>query len=149
MNILFFYRIYPSYGGVEVVTTVLANKMVEDGHFVSIASIEQPHMELKSQLDFRVPLIKLTYPVNSQRNVQILHNYIKVHHVDIIINQWGLQFKTTLLFNRVIKGTSCKLISVLHGSPYTSRKLLITENKYRSSNFLLKPICYTIYRLLD
>ena len=75
MNILFFYRIYPSYGGVEVVTTVLANKMVEDGHFVSIASIEQPHMELKSQLDFRVPLIKLTYPVNSQRNVQILHNY--------------------------------------------------------------------------
>lgn len=149
MNILFFYRIYPSYGGVEVVTTVLANKMVEDGHFVSIASIEQPHMELKSQLDFRVPLIKLTYPVNSQRNVQILHNYIKVHHVDIIINQWGLPFKTTLLFNRVIKGTSCKLISVLHGSPYTSRKLLITENKYRSSNFLLKPICYTIYRLLD
>ena len=149
MNILFFYRIYPSYGGVEVVTTVLANKMVEDGHFVSIASIEQPHMELKSQLDFRVPLIKLTYPVNSQSNVQILHNFIKVHHVDIIINQWGLPYKTTLLFNRAMKGTPCKLVSVLHGSPYTSKKLLVAENKYRNSNLFLKPIYYTIYKLLD
>ncbi len=28
MNILFFYRVYPNYGGVEVVTTVLANRFV-------------------------------------------------------------------------------------------------------------------------
>lgn len=27
MNILFFYRVYPNYGGVEVVTTVLANRL--------------------------------------------------------------------------------------------------------------------------
>lgn len=28
MNILFFYRVYPNYGGVEVVTTVLANRFI-------------------------------------------------------------------------------------------------------------------------
>ena len=32
MNILFFYRVYPNYGGVEVVTTVLANRFIKDGH---------------------------------------------------------------------------------------------------------------------
>ena len=46
MNILFFYRVYPNYGGVEVVTTVLANRFIKDGHGVIIASIEQPHIEL-------------------------------------------------------------------------------------------------------
>ena len=44
MNILFFYRVYPNYGGVEVVTTVLANRFIKDGHGVIIASIEQPHI---------------------------------------------------------------------------------------------------------
>ena len=32
MNILFFSRVYPNYGGVEVVTTVLANRFIKDGH---------------------------------------------------------------------------------------------------------------------
>lgn len=50
MNILFFYRVYPNYGGVEVVTTVLANRFIKDGHGVIIASIEQPHIELACQL---------------------------------------------------------------------------------------------------
>ena len=49
MNILFFYRVYPNYGGVEVVTTVLANRFIKDGHGVIIASIEQPHIELACQ----------------------------------------------------------------------------------------------------
>lgn len=50
MNILFFYRVYPNYGGVEVVTTVLANRFIKDGHGVIIASIEQPHIELACQI---------------------------------------------------------------------------------------------------
>ena len=49
MNILFFYRVYPNYGGVEVVTSVLAKRFVADGHHVTIASLEQPHPELKDQ----------------------------------------------------------------------------------------------------
>lgn len=53
MNILFFYRVYPNYGGVEVVTTVLANRFIKDGHGVIIASIEQPHIELACQFTTR------------------------------------------------------------------------------------------------
>ena len=65
MNILFFYRVYPNYGGVEVVTTVLANRFIKDGHGVIIASIEQPHIELACQLLPDVKLVKLDYPVCS------------------------------------------------------------------------------------
>lgn len=149
MNILFFYRIYPEYGGVEVVTTILANRMVSDGHRVSIASIEQPHMELKSQLNKSVNLIKLSYPVLCKDNVDILHQYIVEKRVDVVINQWGLPFKTTMLCNRAIKGTRCKLISVLHGSPYTSKTLLLSEKKYHNANILLKPFYYGVYKLKD
>ena len=76
MNILFFYRVYPEYGGVEVVTTVLANRMVEDGHHVTIVSIEQPHMELLSQLFDGIDVLKLNYPVNSGSNKKKLHRII-------------------------------------------------------------------------
>ena len=65
MNILFFYRIYPEFGGVEVVTTILSNRFVQDGCNVVIASIEQPHLEIIEQLDHRIKLVKLDYPVIS------------------------------------------------------------------------------------
>ena len=71
MNILFFYRVYPNYGGVEVVTTVLANRFIKDGHGVIIASIEQPHIELACQLLPDVKLVKLDYPVCSTSNPQL------------------------------------------------------------------------------
>ena len=72
MNILFFYRVYPNYGGVEVVTTVLANRFIKDGHGVIIASIEQPHIELACQLLPDVKLVKLDYPVCSIKNMRKL-----------------------------------------------------------------------------
>ncbi|MCC2774274.1 glycosyltransferase family 4 protein, partial [Phocaeicola vulgatus] len=76
MNILFFYRVYPNYGGVEVVTTVLANRFIKDGHGVIIASIEQPHIELACQLLPDVKLVKLDYPVCSIKNMRKLHRLI-------------------------------------------------------------------------
>lgn len=36
MNILFFSGSYLNYGGIEVVTSVLAKKFVEDGHQVRV-----------------------------------------------------------------------------------------------------------------
>ena len=92
MNILFFYRVYPNYGGVEVVTTVLANRFIKDGHGVIIASIEQPHIELACQLLPDVKLVKLDYPVCSIKNMRKLHRLIINEKIDIIINQWGLPF---------------------------------------------------------
>lgn len=138
MNLLFFYRIYPNYGGVEVVTTVLANQFVKDGHNVTIVSIEQPHPELLKDLDDRIELEKLDYPVVSLHNIKKLHYIISKKNIDFLINQWGLPFKTTILCKYAIKGTSCSLISVLHGSPYTSKTIIKTRDRINQSTSRLK-----------
>lgn len=134
MNILFLYRVFPEYGGVEVVTTVLANRFVTDGHHVTIASFEQPHLELADKLSSGIELVKLDYPVYSCANISKLRKELLNRKIDIIINQWGLPFKTTMLCNSAIKGTKCKLISVLHGSPYTSKLIIKAQDKFKLSN---------------
>ena len=146
MNILFLYRVYPNYGGVEVVTTVLANKFVNDGHQVTIVSFEQPHMELAKQLNASVKMEKLDYPIISRRNVKRLHAWIDRYKVDLIINQWGLPFATTVLCNKAIRTTQCKLISVLHGAPNTSKILIKAQDKIDTAK---NPILKGIYRILQ
>ena len=84
MNILFFYRIYPNYGGVETVTTVLANRFASDGHNVTIASIEQPHMELQYKLRPEIEILKLDYPVNSSQNIKKLRHVLIEKKIDLI-----------------------------------------------------------------
>ena len=143
MNILFIYRVFPNYGGVEVVTTVLANTFVKDGHHVSIGSFEQPVPELAKQLDVSVDILKMHYPVLS--NINILHDYIIKNKIDIIINQWGLPFKTSLLCKMACRGTKTKFISVLHGSPYTSKVILKAQDKITAAS---NPLSSTIYKIL-
>ncbi len=142
MNILFLYRVYPNYGGVEVVTTVLANKFVCDGNKVTIVSFEQPHMELAQQLDKSIRLEKLEYPILRRQNIKKLHNLIVNKNIDLIINQWGLPFQTTMLCNRAIKGTKCKLISVLHGSPNTSKVIIKAQDKVKATSNIILHLMY-------
>lgn len=149
MNILFLYRIYPSYGGVEVVTTVLSNQFVKDGHQVCIASFEQPDMELKNHLEKSVELINLNYPVISLKNISILQQTIINKKIDLLINQWGLPYKTTILCNRAIKSTSCKLVSVLHGSPNTSKVLINAQDKVADSSGLMNIVNKLIFQVID
>ena len=139
MNILFFYRVYPNYGGVEVVTSVLAKRFVADGHHVTIASLEQPHPELKDQNIDGVELICLHHPVLAKDNIQRLHQVVVDKKIDIIVNQWGLPYKTTMLCNKAIKGTSCKLVSVLHGAPNISKVIIkALDNVKNASNPIAK-----------
>ena len=134
MNILFFYRVYPNYGGVEVVTSVLARRFVTDGHHVTIASLEQPHPELKDQNIEGVELVCLHHPVLAKDNIQRLHQVVVDKKIDIIVNQWGLLYKTTMLCNKAIKGTSCKLVSVLHGAPNISKVIIKAQDKVKNAS---------------
>lgn len=134
MNILFFYRVYPNYGGVEVVTSVLAKRFVADGHHVTIASLEQPHPELKDQNVDGVELVSLHHPVLAKDNIQRLHQVVVDKKIDIIVNQWGLPCKTTMLCNKAIKGTSCKLVSVLHGAPNISKVIIKAQDKVKNAS---------------
>ena len=57
MNILFYMHKYPSYGGIENVTTYLANYFVSKGHGVQIYSFVGVDFELLlSKLDKKVTM---------------------------------------------------------------------------------------------
>lgn len=142
MNILFFYRVYPNYGGVEVVTSVLAKRFVADGHQVTIASLEQPHPELKDQNVDGVELVALHHPILAKENVARLHQVVVDKKIDIIVNQWGLPYKTTMLCNKAIEGTNCKLVSVLHGAPNISKVIIKAQDKVRAAS---NPVSRMVY----
>lgn len=139
MNILFLIGKYPNYGGTEKITTFLANHFSTEGYKIHIASFEQPFPELEKELDKKITLHQLNYPINKHTNVYMLKNIIKEYHINIIINQWCLPFYTTLLCNRARKGTQCKLISVLHGVPDKSKIIIKIEDAIiETNNFVLK-----------
>lgn len=101
------------------------------------------------KLDRSIELVKLKYPVICKQNIAQLNQIVKEKSIDIIINQWGLPFKTTMLCNKAIKGTNCRLISVLHGSPYTSKVLLNAQKEYNQTHGLVKLYKYVKYRAID
>lgn len=136
MNIVFLYRIYPSFGGVEVVTTLLANEFVKDGHSVSIASFEGGKEGVERQLDSRVKLLRLDRRVMSLRNIRTFKHWCYDNNVDTIINQWGLPFYTSMFVK--LSCPNIPLISVLHGSPVVARTLLTTEDDIKKSNSFIK-----------
>lgn len=107
-NILFLMGTYPSYGGVEIVSTTLANKFIEDGHHVTIASYKQPlHDAARLNLSDQCNLLFLSYPVLSIRNIKKLREYILTHQIEVLINQWVVPFYTTLVWKIATYGTNC------------------------------------------
>ena len=109
MNILFLMGTYPSYGGVEKVSTVLANEFVKRGYGVSIISFEQPVPELASEeLDSSIKLFKLEKPVYTKNNIKRLSAIIQDNRIDILINQWAVPF---MCQGFVIKQSKVQVVS--------------------------------------
>lgn len=123
MNFLFIIGIYPGIGGTERVTSLLANRLHEDGHKVIIASFKQSACSLED-CNENIRLLKLCSNTICSTNVKILRRCIVNNNINYIINQWCLPFTVSLLLNLARKGTDCKLISVLHGMPNNSKILI-------------------------
>lgn len=119
---------YPSVGGVEKVSTVLANEFVNRGYGVSIVSFEQPQPEIAAkELDKRVRLYALEFPVWKKENLSDLRKIIRDDSIDIIINQWAVPFYVARLCHKAIKGTSCRLLTVHHNLPDTNARIKDVE----------------------
>lgn len=118
-NILIILENYPAYGGVERVTTLLANYLCEQGYSISIAATNHHSNEdLLDLLNTNVRCFHLPYKqkTNSKINREYLDKFIFDNGISMIINQ-GLSYQLTLLSLSVAKTNSCKYISVLHNSP--------------------------------
>ena len=144
-KILFLLGTYPSYGGVEMTTTVLANQFIKDGHDVFIVSFSQPDLKFADlYLSHKCNLLYLSYPVLSIQNIKCLSRYIKKNNINILINQWVLPFYTTLLWRFAIFGNQCKIYSVHHNKPNTNKKIQELDILIQNGKNYLKPIKWII-----
>lgn len=140
MNILFVLGSYPSFGGTEKVTTILANSFACQGYCVHIASFEQKDMELIDELSPKVKFHKLSHCVMSIKNIYIVRKLLIDNSIDILINQWCLPYHVSFMLNIARKGLRCKLISVLHGVPNRSKKVICAEDCYKKAKGILAKI---------
>lgn len=140
-NILFLMGTYPSYGGVEIVSTTLANQFIEDGHQVTIASYKQPLNEAtRLNLSDQCNLLFLSYPVLSIKNIKKLREYILSHQIEVLINQWVVPFYATMVWKIATHGTNCQVYSVHHGSPDTNMRIQSLKRLIESGKGYLKGI---------
>lgn len=88
-SIVFYITYYPSYGGIEKVTTYLANYLCSQGYDVSIISFQSPHPECKNKLSDAVKLVMMpnSHDFLCEENKGFLIDYINNHYVDYLIYQ--------------------------------------------------------------
>lgn len=138
-HILFLMGTYPSYGGVEIVSTTLANQFIKDGHQVTIASYKQPlHEAAPLNLSDQCDLLFLSYPVLSIQNIKKLREYILTHQIEVLINQWVVPFYATMVWKIATHGTNCQVYSVHHGSPDINMRIQSLRRKIESGKWYLK-----------
>ena len=140
-HILFLMGTYPSYGGVEIVSTTLANQFIKDGHQVTIASYQQPlHEAAPLNLSDQCDLLFLSHPVLSIQNIKKLREYILSHQIEVLINQWVVPFYATLVWKWATYGTNCKVYSVHHNPPDTNMRIQSLKRKVESGKGYLKGV---------
>ena len=140
-NILFLMGTCPSYGGVEIVSTVLANQFIEDGHQVTIASYKQPlHEAAPLNLSDQCDLLFLSHPVLSMQNIKKLREYILTHEINVLINQWVVPFYATLVWKLAAYGTECKVYSVHHNPPDTNMRIQSLKARIELGKSYLKGV---------
>ena len=116
MNILFLLKSF-EIGGLEVVTSVLANKFVNEGHNVTLWVFYEGKTSLKDRLDKRVTLIYGNGFNSGKENVLSLRDILINNNIQIAINQWGLPFIPAYTLKKASKGLNVKTIAVYHNDP--------------------------------
>lgn len=148
MNILFLIKSL-GLGGLEIVTSTLANKFSEEGHRVCVYAFEKRSGLL---CDLFVENVKVfiagKYHV-SYENVNLLREVLIDHHIQVVINQWGLPLIPIRTICKAKKGLDVKVISVYHNDPLKNGRLQNVENEIQNSKktiskfiFCLKKITY-------
>ena len=122
MNILFLLKNI-SVGGVEVVTSVLANKFVEENHHVVIWAFYKGEVTSDDRLDNRIKIVYGSGFTASKENAESLLNTLRDNRIDVVINQWALPPQTTSLLKKVLKQYYVRIISVHHSDPMTNGRL--------------------------
>lgn len=148
MNILFVLKTL-EIGGVEVVSSVLANKFSVEGHNVYVFAFDKGFGRIVETFDNSIKLVIGKGFCNSYENISILHQAVKDNHIDVIINQWGLPLVPIKNINRARVGSNAKVISVFHNDPLQNGRIQSveaeiakTQNPVRKSLLWAKKFAY-------
>lgn len=116
LNVLFLLKGLET-GGLEVVTAVLANKFVSEGHGVSVFAFLGGKNSIADRFDKRIKLYLHNDYSQSRTNVENLRRVLMVDNISVIINQWGLPYIPIKVALKASKGLQIKIISVYHNAP--------------------------------
>lgn len=124
-TILFLLDRYPGYGGIEIVTTCLANELVEQYHIILCSLKQENEEELLPRLDSRI--IYRPLPVTTSKyNSDNLHAFQQILHdegVDLVVYQDSYAPNEYLPLS-INKDSGIKLIVAEHSSPCYARRWL-------------------------
>lgn len=116
MNILFLLKSLET-GGLEVVTSVLANEFVKRGHTVWVFSFLGGKNTIAKRFDKQIKLFERNDYSASKENVSMLRKILIDNHINVIVNQWGLPLVPIKTAIKAAKGLDIKIISVYHNAP--------------------------------
>ena len=116
MNILFLLKTLDT-GGLEVVTSVLANEFIAKGHTVCVFSFLGGKNSIAKRFNKQVKLYERNDYSVSKKNVSVLRKALIDNRINVIINQWGLPLIPMKTAKKATKGLDVKIISVYHNAP--------------------------------
>lgn len=125
MNILFTIGRYANIGGTEKITTFLANAFAARGHRVAVASLLEPPAPEKFGLSEKVACVDAS---RGDGRTALIRRLLVEREIDVVLNQWCLPFYVTRMLNKARRGLRTSLVSVLHGVPDKSKKVISARN---------------------
>ena len=147
MKILFYLNRYPAYGGIETVTTQLANYFVQKKYEVSIFSFIAMEERLLMLLDRRIEWIL----ARDSKNIDCLENVLQFQKIlsessfDFILFQDSYAPIERLLF-KVNAFSRYRVILVEHNTPNAFLKDLNASLHYfHGKDFVVRLMLYPIY----
>lgn len=147
MKILFYLNRYPAYGGIETVTTQLANYFVQKKYEVSIFSFVAMEERLLMLLDRRIEWIL----AKDSKNIDCLENVLQFQKIlsessfDFILFQDSYAPIERLLF-KVNAFSRYRVILVEHNTPNAFLKDLNASLHYfHGKDFVVRLMLYPIY----
>lgn len=140
MNILFVLKSL-EIGGVEVVTSVLANKFSSEGHQVIIFALSEGVGRKIDTLDASVKLVVGNGFCISEDNVKLLRKTLIEAMITVIINQWGLPLVPIKVINKAREGLGIKVITVFHNDPLQNGRIQgVNTEIEKTSNYFKKTL---------
>lgn len=147
MNILFVLKSL-EIGGVEVVTSVLANKFSLEGHRVTIFAFSEGERRKIETLGASVKLVIGKGFCISEDNVKLLKDTLQEDNIAVIINQWGLPLVPIKVINKARTGLGVKVITVFHNDPLQNGRIQGVNTEIEKTTNLFKKTLLSVKRFV-